>query len=155
MRSWLSVFLVLTACGDNGSPTANGSDAATDAPHDAHEGGSCFPTCPGDGGGSQDSGDDGGGMSCAAMLANIEILQTKAQACNPQLPQQCNAATDSICCAITVTQGNIQAVNDFDFAVKQYKAAACDTTFCNDGGALCGQVPSDVCSGTGTSGTCQ
>jgi hypothetical protein len=156
MRAWLSVFLALSACSSGSSPAANGGDAgpSSDAAKDVHEGGSCFPTCPGDGGGTgSDAGNDGGLLTCAAMKANIGILQAKAQACNPQLPQQCNAATMGICCEITVTQGNTQAVNDFDQAVKDYKSRPCDTSFCS--GALCPNVPSDVCSGSGTSGTCQ
>jgi hypothetical protein len=140
------------ACSSSSSPAGTkdaGVEATADVTDDA-----CFPFCGSSGGGSGSSGggDDGGDASCAELKAQIETLQAPAQACNPTEVNQCNGATQGICCAITVTAGNDPAANAFEQAVTAYKSmcdAGCMTP-------VCPTVPSNDCHATqGTQGVCQ
>jgi len=143
--------LVCVACSPSsshgGAPEA-GLDAAADATDDA-----CFPFCGSSGSGSGGGGgDDGGDASCGELKSQIAMLQTPAQACNPTAPSQCNGIAQGICCPITVSAGNDQAVNTFQQAVDSYKSQC-------DAGCLtpvCPTAPSLVCHTTqGTQGLCQ
>jgi len=135
--------LALIGCG--GSPTTPATDAGADTSMpaaDADDEASCFPTCAGDG---SQAGDDAGGdasTTCSQLKATYEMLQTQAQACNPQLPNQCASAGDGPCCPVTVNGGNVQAVADFGQAVVTY------TSQCDAGcglGMPCPTVPSNQC----------
>jgi hypothetical protein len=114
----------------------------------------CFPFCASgsSSGGSSGGGDDGGGdASCAQLKDQVETLQTAAKACDPALAGQCNGSAQGLCCAITVTAGNDPAVNAFEEAVVTYQAQC-------DAGCLlghCPTVPSGICQGMQSTGTCQ
>jgi hypothetical protein len=133
-----------------GAPEA-GLDAAADVTDD-----SCFPFCASSSSGSGSGGgggDDGGGdATCPQLKTQIQMLQAPAQACNPTQPSQCNGIAEGICCPITVTAGNDQAVNTFQQTVDAYKSqcdAACITT-------VCPTAPSLQCQATqGMQGVCQ
>jgi hypothetical protein len=97
-------------------------------------------------------GDDAGAdASCAELKNQVEMLQAPAQACDPAKPSQCNGTAQGLCCPITVTAGNDQAVNAFAVAVSSF-ASQCDA------GCLipvCPTAPSFHCNGSGMQGICQ
>ncbi len=150
MRATLTLAVamtVLAGCGASrpGSPTA--TDAAADAPQDAHEGGSGFP--PPD---ASDVDAADAGSACDQLRAQVNAFGLAARACNPQGANECNAAADGICCQITVGIGSTQAVNDFQHAVSDYQTK-CGPADCTK--VLCEQAPSNLCDGTGTKGICR
>jgi len=143
------------ACSTSSSPAA-APEAGTDATADATDD-SCFPFCSSGSGSSGSSsgggtGDDGGGdASCAQLKDQVEMLQAPPQACDPAKPSQCNGTAQGLCCPITVTAGNDQAVNAFAQAVTSF-ASQCDA------GCLipvCPTAPSFHCNASGMQGVCQ
>jgi hypothetical protein len=146
----LLACLACLACSPSSSPSGPaeaGTDATADATDDA-----CFPLC-GNGSSSGGGAGDGGDASCDQLKNQVEMLQTPAQACDPALQNQCSGVAQGICCPITVTAGNDQAVNTFQQAVDQYKNQ-CDASCIV---SVCPTTPSLVCQKTTppSQGLCQ
>lgn len=142
--------LAVFACSSSSSVPSGGGDAAADAPVDdagQDSGGNIFP--------GVDSGTSDGNANtpCAQLKAKVDQLGLTARQCCPSCAQsQCNAATDGPCCPITVSASSTQPVDDYDQAVKAYKAQCnpdCSRVICDQ------TTPSNVCDGTGSTGTCQ
>jgi len=150
----IAALALLDGCSssDAAPPADAGPEAAA---HDAAQDAGCGLFCGGpqpDSGGTQQDGGDAGSI-CDQLKAMIDQLQTAAKACNTNATMQCNASTNGICCPITVTSSNVQAVNDYDHAVGAYMTTCMPS--CN--GIICPQVPSNACDGQpgGTMGVCE
>jgi hypothetical protein len=143
-----AVSVAFSACSSTSTSGAAdaGSDASlADAGHES--GGNPFPGI--------DSGTrtDSGGTLCGQLKTKVDQLGIAARTCCLSCSEaQCNAATNGPCCPVSVTASNTQAVNDYDQAVKAYKAQCnpdCSAIICDQ------TTPSSVCDGTGASGICQ
>ena len=92
------------------------------------------------------------GSHCDQLRAQLSALAAPASACIPNSNQpQCTATTNGLCCRITVSTQNVQAVNDYDQAVATFKNAGC-TIDCTK--IACQPAPSRQCEGTGDNGAC-
>lgn len=148
-RAFFASAALLAGCSSATSSPAPSLDAGADvstfdAGHDASTG---FPV--------DDSGpaEDAAASECDSLRKQATDLQIAARACNPQGANECAAAVDGICCAISVSFGNQQAVNDFQQAVLTYKSKCkvdCSTV-------ICPQAPTNTClAGTSaSSGSCE
>src|SRR4051812_32455524 len=62
------------------------------------------------------------GTHCDQLKADVGKFANLARACAPSSNSpQCSATTNGICCPITVSTANVQAVNDLDQAVSTWK----------------------------------
>lgn len=137
--------VLLVASGCSSSPTSPppadaGSDPlAVDAGH------------PETGAPPPDSGApaDGGGP-CDHLKELVDQASALARSCDQRAAAPCSAAVDGLCCPVTVDAANNAAVNDFQQAVKNYKARCMP----NCTKILCGvsPPPSNQCD---TSGACR
>lgn len=137
----------LAACSASPAASSPPVDAGiSDAPPDVHD--------------SSFTAEDVGAPSrpdaatpCDHLRQQISQLVPAAAACSPNSnAPQCGATTQGLCCPITVTQGNVQAVNDYDQAVANFKNAGC-TIDCTK--IACAAAPSNICDGSGSAGVCQ
>ena len=125
----LSVLVVLgVLAGCSSSPSSPGpQDAGTD--QGAVEAGHADTGAP-----PPDSSApiDGGGP-CDHLKDMVDEASRLARTCDPHGAAPCAAAVDGLCCPITVDAANNSAVNDFQQAVKNYKAKCmpdCTKIFC-------------------------
>jgi hypothetical protein len=133
----VAATVLFAACSSSSSGPFAAADAGRGATVDAgHDGGSSgFPV--------DDSGPavDAAATECDTLRKQATDLQITAKGCNPQGANECAASVDGICCPITVSFENQQAVNDFQQAVLAYKAKCqvdCSTV-------ICGGTPSNKC----------
>jgi hypothetical protein len=141
-------LLLVCSCGsdDSASPStdasADGSSAADAGDEDCLFCGSIEDVGAPQGDSSGMMMQDGAMTSCAEMEAAVAGYQAAAQACNSNLAMQCNATTMGVCCPITVTSSNTDAVSNFDVSVASYVAACnpnCSMTICTN------PAPSHAC----------
>ena len=143
------LVLASLACSSPSPPTGASSEAGTDATADGSDG-ACFPFCGS--ASSSGGGTDGGDASCDQLKSQAEALQGAAQSCNRSLQNQCSGVAQGICCPITVTAGNDQAVSTFQQAVDLYNNQ-CDASCLTPN---CSTAPSMDCQATPPSqGTCR
>ena len=135
-------FVLLVAAGCSSTPTSPApSDAGTgEASVDAGRAETGPPT--------PDSGApaDGGGP-CDHLKELVDQASTLARSCDLRAAAPCSAAVDGLCCPVTVDAANNAAVNDFQQAVKNYKARCmpdCTRLFCG-----ANPPPSNQCDTTG------
>ena len=146
----VAASLVCFGCGSGspGAPPSDGGSGEGEAASSGDDGGggSCFPTCPGEGG---IDGSGGPPSTCAQLATKVETLETLAQACNPERPNQCAMATSGPCCGVTVNGDDPQSITDFGNAVMDY-LSQCDA---GCPGQQCPSVPSNQCVSSGSTPT--
>ncbi len=62
------------------------------------------------------------GNACDRLKETVDQAGDLARACDPASSSPCAASVDGLCCPITVDSSSGGAVNDFQEAVKSYKA---------------------------------
>jgi hypothetical protein len=89
---------------------------------------------------------------CQMLADSIAALVATVRTCNPQLPNECNAAAQGICCPFSVDINNTEAASNLSDAVMQYQMQCAPT--CN---SVCGtNIPSRRCvAETTNTGLCQ
>ncbi len=103
-----------------------------------------------DGGGNGDAGNGGdAAASCAQLLSKLDQARQAAIQCCPTCNvSQCTQQVDGLCCKLTVTSQDSQAVQTYLAALKAVQDANCQVA-CP--AVPCPAGPSNVC---GPSSTC-